>query len=113
MLSLTPRATRHVLDTATRSGAAGQALRVAAQLTAEGDVRFGLGFDEQREADEVLSFGELVVLVGSPSRDLLSDVELDVEPDEDGQPRFVFIRPPGTDPVESAGGAAGTQEQRP
>ncbi|MFM2121183.1 MAG: hypothetical protein RL722_2651 [Pseudomonadota bacterium] len=93
MLMLTPRATQLVLEAAQRSGAAGQALRVAAVLEDEGGFRYGLGFDEQREADEVLTFGELTVLVGAPSRSWLDGVELDVQDGPDGQAEFVFRRP--------------------
>lgn len=92
MLTLTPRATAYVLDASQQSRMAGMPLRVAAQSTPDGELRFGLGFDEQRAEDQVLSFGELTVLVGAPSQALLEDVVLDVVAQEGGESGFVFAR---------------------
>ena len=61
MLTLTPAAAREIQAAALRSGLPEDdwALRIAADVDAEGAIRFGLGFDEEREAD--LSFTDHVV----------------------------------------------------
>jgi hypothetical protein len=53
MLTLTPAAAREIQSAALRSGLPDDdwALRIAADVDAEGAIRFGLGFDEEREAD--------------------------------------------------------------
>ncbi len=77
MFTLTPDAATELLAAATRSQAAGMALRVAARQIADGTLEYGLGFDEQREDDAVVEVGGLRVLVGAPSQPLLDETVLD------------------------------------
>lgn len=91
MLRVTPAATQAILDSAAQGGMTGMALRVAARLDEDGDIAFGLGFDEQREGDERLSMHGLDVLVGAPSRKWLENVVLDVTQSAQGQPSYVFL----------------------
>jgi iron-sulfur cluster assembly protein len=103
MFSVTPAAARELLAAAARSDAAGLALRVAARQIADGSLEYGLGFDEEREDDQVVSVGELTVLVGSPSRPLLADTVLDYVELAPSQYGFVFMPPEA-----SAGGGCGS-----
>lgn len=102
MLSLTPAAARAIHTAAEHSGLGDDwALRLAADLDAEGALRFGMGFDETREAD--LSFVDhgVALLVGAASRELLTGVTLDFVAE-----RFVFLPPDEDDsaPGPAAGG---------
>lgn len=103
MLSLTPAAARAIHTAAERSGLGDEwALRLAADLDEAGALRFGMGFDETREAD--LSFVDhgVALLVGAASRELLTGVTLDFVAE-----RFVFL-PPAEDEAGNPGAGAGS-----
>lgn len=104
MLTLTPAAAREIQSAAMRSGLPDDdwALRIAADVDAEGAIRFGFGFDEEREADLSFTDHGVALLVGAPSRELLTGVTLDfvlTGPDTWG---FVFLPPEQA--VAAAGG---------
>ena len=111
MFNLTPSAANEIRAAASRSDAAGLALRVAARQAADGSLEYGMGFDEQREDDEPTEFDGLTVLVGSPSRPLLADTVLDYVEIEPGRFDFVFIAADGVAPPdgESAGPEKGAR----
>ena len=92
MLKVTPAAAAAILDSASRSGADGMALRLAAKVGADGAVQFGLGFDEEREQDRVIESHGARILVAPPSQPLLSGVTLDFGEMENGELGFAFLR---------------------
>jgi iron-sulfur cluster assembly protein len=92
VLKVTPAAAAALRDAASGSDAEGAALRVAAKLGEDGVIRFGVGFDDEREQDQVVESYGVRVLIAPPSQALLAGVTLDfgeVNPDELG---FVFVR---------------------
>ena len=92
MFNMTPAAVQEILASAERSDAVGMALRVAARRTADGSLEFGMGFDDEREDDEAVSFETLRVLIGSPSRPLLEGAVLDFQEVQAGQAVALFLR---------------------
>lgn len=112
MFQVTPTAAEELLAAALRSDAAGMALRVAARQVADGSLEYGMGFDEEREDDEPLQFGELTVLLGSPSKPLLADTVLDYVETAPGRFDFIFVPPQevaaGGDCASSASKAGGS-----
>jgi iron-sulfur cluster assembly protein len=105
MFNVTSSAAQELLAAAARSNAAGMALRVAARQVADGSIEYGMGFDDEREDDEPVTFeGGLTVLLGSPSRPLLHDTVLDYVEVEPGRFDFVFV-PPGE--VQTVPGGCG------
>jgi iron-sulfur cluster assembly protein len=92
--TVTPAASQEILAAAARSNADGLALRVAARQIADGSLEYGMGFDEQREDDEAAAFGDLTVLLGSPSKPLLAGTVLDYVETAPGHHDFIFIPPP-------------------
>ena len=109
MFQLTPTAAQEILTAAARSDAAGLALRVAARQVADGSIEYGLGFDEERDDDLATRFGELTVLVGSPSRPLLEGTVLDFVEVAPGRFDFVFI---GADALPAPGCGTGAAVAR-
>lgn len=107
MFTLTPAAAARILDSAQESDAVGMALRVAAKIEDDGQLTFGIGFDDEREHDLSYECEGLTVLIAPPSRDLLEGFQLDfveVQPDEW---QFVFKQtqaPGGSCPPSSCGG---------
>jgi iron-sulfur cluster assembly protein len=93
MFTVTTAAAQELLAAAARSEAAGMALRVAARQVADGSLEYGMGFDEEREDDEPVRFGDLTVLLGSPSKPLLADTVLDYVETAPGHFDFIFVPP--------------------
>ncbi len=113
MFSITPSAAREIQAAAARSDATGMALRVAARQVADGSIEFGMGFDEAREDDEPAQFDGLTVLVGAPSKPLLTDTVLDYVEIEPGRFDFIFAPAaetlaPSLDGAPSQGRACGS-----
>lgn len=107
MFTVTPAAAEEILAAATRSDAAGMALRVAARQVDDGSIEYGMGFDEVRDDDEPVDFAGLTVLVGAPSRPLLAATVLDYVEVAPGEHDFVFLEP--AEPVAGCdSGAAAT-----
>lgn len=92
MITLTPAAARqlHAAIEDADAEAEGLALRVAARLAEDGALEFGLGFDERREGDFAFDDKGIPMLVGAPSRELLSGTVLDFVEIESGDQRFVL-----------------------
>ena len=114
MFQVTTSAAEELLAAAVRSEAAGMALRVAARQVADGSLEYGMGFDEEREDDEPVQFGDLTVLLGAPSKPLLADTVLDYVETAPGRFDFVFVPPQeavsggcGSGAAKSGGGSGG------
>ncbi len=106
MFTLTPAAATRILDSAQQSDAVGMALRVAAKLEEDGQIAFGIGFDDEREHDLSYECEGLTVLIAPPSRELLEGMLLDFVEVESGDWQFVFLQTdaPGNCPLSSCGG---------
>jgi len=99
---LTTAAAQEILAAASRSGADGMALRVAAKPTADG-ITYGMGFDEAAPGDEVAEFDGLTVLIAAQSQRWLDATVLDYVELEAGRHDFIFVPP--AEP-QGAGGAS-------
>ncbi len=99
MFHVTSTAAREILAAAARSDASGMSLRVAALQLADGSVEYGMGFDGEREHDQVFRVEGLTVLVGEPSQALLQATVLDYVERDPGQFDFVFVPAPRDVPV--------------
>ena len=106
MFTLTPAAAARILDSAEQSDAVGMALRVAAKIEEDGQLSFGIGFDDEREHDLSYECEGLTVLIAPPSRELLEGMLLDFVEVEAGEWQFVFMQTqaPGSCPPSSCGG---------
>jgi len=94
MIVLTTAAAEQVLRAAAESGVEEPLLRVAARLDdADGEIEYGMGFDERREQDEEFDCEGVTVLVSPPSRDALAGTVLDFVEVSPGDYRFIFRRP--------------------
>ena len=101
MFTVTPEAAKQIELAVQNSDAQDMALRIAAKRNPDGSVEYGMGFDDTREDDEPARFGDLTVLIGSPSKPLLQGTVLDYVEIEPG--RFDFIFAPPDDPVRPQG----------
>lgn len=107
MFTVTTQAAVQIAKAAEESGAAGMALRIAAKISPEGGLEFGMGFDEQRQEDmEVVCPAGVNVLIGPKSWELLKGATMDYVELEPGQFSFIFIPPQPEEPTppKSSGG---------
>jgi iron-sulfur cluster assembly protein len=69
------------------------ALRVAAKVDDDGQLVYGMGFDEEREDDQVIETEGITLLISPRSQDLLDQATLDFVELRPGEFQFVFFNP--------------------
>ncbi len=99
MFTLTPAAAAQILRSVEHHGSA-SGLRVAAKRDASGAIVYGMGFDDERDNDEVLNCEGISVLIAPPSRDLLDGATLDFVELGAGEFQFIFINPHDQEPPQ-------------
>lgn len=105
MFHLTPAAAEQIMQAAAahNDGNTAPSLRVAAKLE-DGEIAYGMGFDEERENDVVLDMEGVTLLIAPPSQPLLAGATLDFVELRPGEFQFIFINP--NDPPPAASGCA-------
>ena len=93
MFNITRAAAQQIQQSAQSSGAAEMALRVAAKRDTQGDLQYGMGFDEPQDEDMKLDLEGVAVIIGNESQELLFDTVLDFGELNPGEFNFVFIPP--------------------
>lgn len=97
MFNLTPSAAEQIL----RAAAAQQeddeppglpTLRVAAKIE-DGEIVYGMGFDEEREQDAVIESCGVTLLIAPRSQELLAGATLDFVELHPGEFQFIFNNP--------------------
>lgn len=101
MFTLTSAAAQQIQQSATASDAQQLALRVAARRGADGDVEYGMGFDEPNDDDMKLDILGVPVVISLEHQDLLEQTTLDFVEMQPGQFNFIFV-----DGREQAGAAS-------
>lgn len=92
MFKVTPAAAAQILNAADEQ-AEHPALRVAAKIDDDGQISYGMGFDEEREQDLVVESEGLQLLIAPRSAELLDDATLDFVELRPGEFQFIFINP--------------------
>ena len=93
MIKITDPAAEQIRAAANNPDVYGMVLRVAAYQEDDGSVNFGMGFDQEREADEQLIVNGIEILIASSSTPYLQGVTLDFVEMSPGDMRFIFIPP--------------------
>ena len=109
MFTVTAAAAEQILRAAEQQGE-GQhqpKLRVAAKLGEQGDLLYGMGFDDERDEDVVLDCDGVAVLIAPPSLTLLEDATLDFVEINEGEYQFIFVNPNETGICGNGGGSCG------
>ena len=106
MFKLTPAAAGQILQAAEVQDDE-PCLRVAAKIDDDGELVYGMGFDEERENDLVVDCEGIRILISPRSQELLDGAILDFVELKPGEFQFVFAgaKAPGCAP--SAGGCGG------
>ena len=91
MFTLTPPAAEQIARAATEQAERQPRLRVAAKYDEiDGELVYGMGFDEEREDDLVLDGGGVTILISPPSQPLLENTTLDFTEVQPGEFQFIF-----------------------
>lgn len=100
MFHLTPAAAEQIMQAAATHNATDSplCLRVAAKLE-DGEIAYGMGFDEERENDAILEVEGITLLIAPPSQPLLAGATLDFVELRPGEFQFIFINPNDPPPV--------------
>lgn len=105
MFNLTPAAAQQIQQAAQTSGALEMALRVAAKKDADGELQYGMGFDDPNDEDLKLELEGVAVVINGESQELLFDTVLDFVELNPGEFNFIFIP---TSPPSCGSGSIGT-----
>jgi iron-sulfur cluster assembly protein len=93
ILTFSPSAIAQIKKNIQEGGHGNMALRIAAQMTVDETVQYGIGFDETKD-DDVLVEGDGFKAVISPACvELLHGAHIDFVELEPGQHHFVFLNP--------------------
>ncbi len=103
MFRLTKAAADQILSTAEVQGDE-PTLRIAAKIDDDGELVYGMGFDEEREQDLALDCEGVKVLISPRSQQLLSGTTLDFVELRPGEFQFVFDHPNSAPGCAPAGG---------
>lgn len=109
MFHLTPTAAEQILRAAAAQQdgtAALPCLRVAAKIE-DGEIVYGMGFDEERENDAVIEASGVTILIAPPSQELLMDTTLDFVELKPGEFQFIFLNPDEAPPSSCAKRSSG------
>ena len=91
MFALTSAAARQIQETANDTGAQEMALRIAARISTDGALEFGMGFDDPTDDDMKLDLIGVAVIIANDSQELLADTVLDYVELNPGEFNFIFM----------------------
>jgi iron-sulfur cluster assembly protein len=93
IVTFSPTALSQIKKTASDGGHDGLALRIAAKMTADETIDYGLGFDEIKEGDTQFEHDDITVIIDKSSAELLHGAHVDFVEIESGQHHFIFMNP--------------------
>jgi iron-sulfur cluster assembly protein len=93
MIKITPAAAEQIKLSAQQGGTDGMALRIAATRNADNTIHYGMGFDEHKNEDTVISSQGIEIVISMVSAELLKDTTLDYVELEQGEFQFIFMNP--------------------
>jgi iron-sulfur cluster assembly protein len=80
-------------------------LRIAAKVDEDGELAYGMGFDEERENDVRVESAGITILIAPHSQELLAGAMLDFVELNPGEFQFVFFNPNEPAPMASGCGS--------
>jgi iron-sulfur cluster assembly protein len=106
MFKLTPAAAEQILQAAEVQDDE-PCLRVAAKVDDDGELVYGMGFDEERENDIVVDCEGIRILISPRSQELLDGAVLDFVELKPGEFQFVFANATAPTCAPTTGGCGG------
>ena len=93
MITVSPAAAEQIRKSAKQNNSEGMCLRVAARITPDEALDYGLGFDEEREGDLKNTSEGIDIIVAPNSADLVHGMHIDFVELETGEQNFIFQNP--------------------
>jgi iron-sulfur cluster assembly protein len=93
MITISPRAAEQIRFSAQQSQSQGLPLRIAAKVSVDESIEYGLGFDEAKEDDMRFTIEGVDIVIAPENAELLHGAHLDFVEIEPGQPNFIFSNP--------------------
>ncbi|KPJ96892.1 MAG: hypothetical protein AMJ55_01170 [Gammaproteobacteria bacterium SG8_15] len=98
MITVSPAAAEQIRKSAEETDAEGMCLRVAARVTPDEALDYGMGFDDPRDDDLRNTSEGIDIVVAPSSADLLHGTHIDYVQLETGEYNFIFQNP--NDPAQ-------------
>jgi len=94
MITISPAAAKQVKLSENESKSQGLKLRIAAKVVPEDEsIEYGMGFDEQKEDDIVVTSENVDIIIRPPDAELLNGAHMDFVEVTPGQFNFIFLNP--------------------
>jgi len=93
MITVTPAAVAQIKLSAEQGKAEGMSLRIAASRNSDNSIHYGMGFDDSKEDDVVVTSGDIEILISNDSAPLLKDTTIDFVELEPEKYQFIFLNP--------------------
>ncbi len=93
MITITPAAAEQIRKSAQQNKTQGMALRIAATRNQDNSIHYGMGFDDAKENDTVISSTQIKVIVSADSAELLKNTVVDFVALEPDKFEFIFMNP--------------------
>ena len=93
MITVTPAAAAQIKLSAEQGKAEGMSLRIAASRNSDNSIHYGMGFDDSKEDDVVVSTEDIDIIIANDSAPLLKDTTIDFVELEPEKYQFIFLNP--------------------
>lgn len=93
MITISPRAAEQIRFSAEQSQSQDLPLRIAAKVSVDESIEYGLGFDQPKEEDLKFTIEGIEIIIAPEHAELLHGAHLDFVEMEPGQPNFIFLNP--------------------
>ncbi len=93
MITITPAAAAQIKLSAEQGKSEGMALRIAATRNDDNSIHYGMGFDDSKEDDTIITADNIEILVSKSSVKLLSNTTIDFVELEPDKFQFIFMNP--------------------
>ena len=106
MITITPEAAEQIRKASELADSEDMYLRIAAKRDDDGQIEYGMGFDDMSSQDKIYTSEGVDVLISDSCKDLLRGATLDFVELNPGQPEFIFINPNDSRHQAPAAGAS-------
>ena len=93
MITITPAAAAQIKLSAEQGKAEGMSLRIAASRSSDNSIHYGMGFDDSKEDDVVVTTEDIDIIISNDSAPLLKDTTIDFVELEPEKYQFIFLNP--------------------
>lgn len=93
IVTFSPAAMAQIKKSAHDGEHGGLALRIAAKMSSDETIDYGLGFDEIKQGDTQFEHDGLKIVIDEASAELLHGAHVDFVEIEPGQRHFIFMNP--------------------